>query len=88
MANDIGQIERLTGVLEQRWRRQASVLDKTKAALTRRQGEVVDTAVGEGVSAAAGVLRAAVPGLGFVVLAAKWGFRKLKEPSAGRVDGA
>ena len=86
LANDIGQIERLTGVLEQRWRRQASVLDKTKAALTRRQGELVDTAVGESVSAAAGVLGAAVPGLGFVVLAAKWGIRKLKEPSAGRVE--
>lgn len=82
LAGDIRQLERLQDGTQRRWRKAVrpslSRRDRLRRSLAgdaaRDRGrEVVETGIGEGIAAGAGLLNVAVPGLGFVVLAAKWG---------------
>jgi len=83
LADDLTQFEAHKEGLQRRWRQLATHRARLSAVLSSRKGDLVDTAVGEGVSAAAGLASAAIPGLGVLVLATKWGVQGLRESHLG-----
>lgn len=78
LADDLTQFMEHQAGLQRRWRQLATRRARLSAGLSSKKGELVDTAVGESVSAAAGLASAAVPGLGVLVLAAKWSVQGLR----------
>ena len=87
LAGDVGQFEAHRMALEAKWRQIAPLSARMKRAVAGKRAEAVDAVVGEGVSLVADVANVAVPGLGLVMLAAKWGAKGLRgdEPT-GPVD--
>lgn len=75
LAQDLGQFTAHQSGLEKRWRELASSRDKVMLGLGRRRSEVYETVAGEGLSMAAGAANLAVPGLGLMVMLAKWGLQ-------------
>jgi hypothetical protein len=71
LADDLTQFVAHGNALEKRWRQLASRRARLGAGLSSKRGELVETAVGEGLSAAASLASAAIPGLGVLALAAK-----------------
>ena len=79
LAEDLTQFEAHRDALERRWRQLVPRKARLGAGLSSKRGELVETAVGEGLSAAASLANAAIPGLGVLALAAKWGVQGLRD---------
>lgn len=87
LTHDLGQFEGHQDALERRWREISGVGAKTKRAIDKNKGDVAEAAVGELVGAAAGLVGAAVPGLGLLVLAASKRVKAFRHgPGAVEVD--
>jgi tetratricopeptide (TPR) repeat protein len=79
LADDLTQFEAHRVGLEERWRRLASPMARLGAQWSSKKGDVAEAAAGETLGVAAGLANLAVPGLGVLVLAAKWGAQGLRE---------
>jgi len=79
LADDLTQFLQHEVGLQRRWRALASPAARLGARLSSKKGELVDTAVGEGLGVAASLASVAVPGLGVLVLAAKWSVQGLRD---------
>jgi hypothetical protein len=88
LADDLTQFEAHRVGLEQRWRQLATRRARMGAKWSAKKGEVVETAAGEGLAIAASLANVAVPGLGVLALAAKWGVQGLREGRPGVQAGA
>ena len=89
LADDLTQFAQHRHGLEARWRDLATPSARISDALTLKRSEIAETAVGEAVSIGASLVGSAVPGLGVLLLAAKWGVKALRSTDywqAPRVD--
>jgi tetratricopeptide (TPR) repeat protein len=87
LADDLTQFAAHQEALETRWNELASRRARLGARLLPKKGEVVETAAGEIVGAAAGLANLAVPGLGLLTLMAKWGVQGVRSGRrAGQVS--
>jgi len=77
LADDLTQVRNHSYGLEARWKQLAPLSARFRRAVKRHGGEVGETVAGEVVSAAAGTANLAVPGLGLLVLAVKWGVQSV-----------
>ncbi|HEY8706801.1 MAG TPA: tetratricopeptide repeat protein, partial [Burkholderiaceae bacterium] len=79
LADDLTQFTQHQVGLQRRWGQLVSPAARIGARLSSKKGEIIDTAVGEGLSAAASLASVAIPLLGVIVLAAKWGVQGLRD---------
>jgi tetratricopeptide (TPR) repeat protein len=88
LANDVSQFEAAKSGLEARWRSQASRSTQLRRAISGERGrEAVEIGAGEALTAGLAAANMAVPGLGFLVLAGKWGMRSLRKRAPGETAG-
>jgi len=80
LADDLTQFEQHQAGIERRWQRDANPGQKLRRiASGDKAREAAAAGVGEAVGATVGVIaNASVPGLGFVLLAARWSVRSLR----------
>lgn len=79
IAADLAQFAAHRDGLEARWREVTTIGTKLRDAARRRRTEVIETGADEAIGMAASAANLAVPGLGFVLMAAKWGVQGVRD---------
>ena len=78
LLQDLGQFEGHRAGLEARWREIVGLRTRAAKSVRSHSSELIGTGVGEAASVAASMMNMALPGLGFLLLAAKSGGQALK----------